>query len=68
MANITTIEEAKKEMLIELKKSLSVATDLDLENGIDTFFIKGGYDMNKSFDINKKSCIQYLAIRKAYKK
>lgn len=68
MANKTNLTDVKQTMLNELKNSLKVVNDIDVENGINSFFMKGGYDANKSYEDNKKSCIQYLAIKKAYKK
>jgi hypothetical protein len=68
MANNIEMNEVKQKMLNELKRTLSVAEDVDVENGVKSFFNKGGYDYNKSYEDNKKSCIQYLAIKKAYKK
>ena len=68
MANKTNLTDVKQKMLNELKNSLKVVNDIDVENGINSFFMKGGYDANKSYEDNKKSCIQYLAIKKAYKK
>ena len=68
MANKTNLIDVKQKMLNELKNSLKVVNDIDVENGINSFFMKGGYDANKSYEDNKKSCIQYLAIKKAYKK
>ena len=68
MANNLSLNIAKEQMLNELKNSFKVVNDIDVENGINSFFMKGGYDANKSYEDNKKSCIQYLAIKKAYKK
>ena len=68
MADKTNLTDVKQTMLNELKNSLKVVNDIDIENGINSFFIKGGYNVNKSYEDNKKSCIQYLAIKKAYKK
>ncbi len=67
MANYN-ITEVKEKMLNELKRTLSVAEDIDVEDGVNSFFMKGGYNSSKSYNDNKKSCIQYLAIKKAYKK
>lgn len=68
MADKTNLTDVKQTMLNELKNSLKVVNDIDIENGINSFFMKGGYNANKSYEDNKKSCIQYLAIKKAYKK
>ena len=68
MANKTNLTDVKQTMLNELKNSLKVVNDIDVENGVNSFFMKGGYDANKSYEDNKKSCIQYLAIKKAYGK
>lgn len=68
MADILTLNDAKNRLMTELKTSLSMANDIDVENDVKTFFMKGGYDIKKSYEDNKKSCIQYLAIKKAYKK
>lgn len=68
MAIYNDLTEFKLKMLNELKKSLSVAEDIDVESGVNSFFMKGGYNLSKSYNDNKKSCIQYLAIKKAYKK
>ena len=68
MADKTNLTDVKQKMLNELKNSLKVVNDIDIENGINSFFMKGGYNANKSYEDNKKSCIQYLAIKKAYKK
>lgn len=68
MADNTNLTDVKQTMLDELKKGLKVVNDIDVENGVNSFFMKGGYDANKSYEDNKKSCIQYLAIKKAYKK
>jgi hypothetical protein len=68
MADILTLNDAKNKLMNELKTSLSMVNDIDVENDVKTFFMKGGYDINKSYEDNKKSCIQYLAIKKAYKK
>jgi hypothetical protein len=68
MADKTNLTDVKQKMLNELKNSLKVVNDIDVENGINSFFMKGGYNTNKSYEDNKKSCIQYLAIKKAYKK
>jgi hypothetical protein len=62
------LKEIKQTMLAELKNALKVVNDIDVENGVNSFFIKGGYNDKKSYEDNKKSCIQYLAIKKAYKK
>jgi hypothetical protein len=67
MANYN-VTEVKEKMLNELKRTLSVAEDIDVEDGVNSFFMKGGYNSSKSYNDNKKSCIQYLAIKKAYKK
>lgn len=68
MADKTNLTDVKQKMLNELKNSLKVVNDIDIENGINSFFMKGGYNINKSYEENKKSCIQYLAIKKAYNK
>lgn len=68
MADKTNLTDVKQTMLNELKNSLKVVNDIDIENGVNSFFMKGGYNANKSYEYNKKSCIQYLAIKKAYKK
>jgi hypothetical protein len=68
MADKTNLTDVKQKMLNELKNSLKVVNDIDVENGVNSFFMKGGYNVNKSYEDNKKSCIQYLAIKKAYKK
>ena len=68
MANKTNLTDVKQTMLNELKNGLKVVNDIGVENGVNSFFMKGGYDDNKSYEDNKKSCIQYLAIKKAYKK
>ena len=68
MANNLSLNIAKEQMINELKNGLKVVNDIDVENGINSFFMKGGYNANKSYEDNKKSCIQYLAIKKAYKK
>ena len=68
MADKTNLTDVKQTMLNELKNSLKVVNDIDIENGVNSFFMKGGYNANKSYEDNKKSCIQYLAIKKAYKK
>lgn len=68
MADKTNLTDVKQTMLNELKNSLKVVNDIDIENGVNSFFMKGGYNVNKSYEDNKKSCIQYLAIKKAYKK
>lgn len=68
MADKTNLTDVKQKMLNELKNSLKVVNDIDVENGINSFFMKGGYNINKSYEDNKKSCIQYLVIKKAYKK
>ena len=68
MGDKTNLIDVKQTMLNELKNSLKVVNDIDIENGINSFFMKGGYNANKSYEDNKKSCIQYLAIKKAYKK
>lgn len=68
MANNLSLNIAKEQMLNDLKNSLKVVNDIDVENGVNTFFMKNGYNQNKSYEENKKSCIQYLAIKKAYKK
>lgn len=62
------LKDIKQKMLTELKNALKVVNDIDVENGVNSFFIKGGYNDKKSYEDNKKSCIQYLAIKKAYKK
>lgn len=68
MADKTNLTDVKQKMLNELKNSLKVINDIDVENGVNSFFMKGGYNANKSYEDNKKSCIQYIAIKKAYKK
>lgn len=68
MADKTNLTDVKQKMLNELKNGLKVVNDIDVENGVNSFFMKGGYNANKSYEDNKKSCIQYLAIKKAYKK
>jgi hypothetical protein len=68
MADKTNLTSVKQTMLNELKNGLKVVNDIDVENGVNSFFMKGGYNANKSYEDNKKSCIQYLAIKKAYKK
>ena len=68
MANNIEMNEVKHKMLNELTKTLKMVEDIDVENGVKSFFNKGGYNDNKSYEDNKKSCIQYLAIKKAYKK
>lgn len=68
MADKTNLTDIKQTMLNELKNSLKVVNDIDIENGVNSFFMKGGYNVNKSYEDNKKFCIQYLAIKKAYKK
>ena len=62
------LKDIKQTMLTELKNTLKMVNDIDVENGVNSFFMKGGYNANKSYEDNKKSCIQYLAIKKAYKK
>ena len=62
------LKEIKQTMLTELKNTLKMVNDIDVENGVNSFFMKGGYNDKKSYEDNKKSCIQYLAIKKAYKK
>jgi hypothetical protein len=62
------LKDIKQKMLTELKNALKVVNDIDVENGVNSFFMKGGYNDKKSYEDNKKSCIQYLAIKKAYKK
>ena len=62
------LKEIKQTMLTELKNTLNMVNDIDVENGVNSFFMKGGYNSSKSYNDNKKSCIQYLAIKKAYKK
>lgn len=62
------LKDIKQTMLTELKNTLKMVNDIDVENGVNSFFIKGGYNDKKSYEDNKKSCIQYLAIKKAYKK
>jgi hypothetical protein len=62
------LKEIKKTMLTELKNTLKMVNDIDVENGVNSFFMKGGYNDKKSYEDNKKSCIQYLAIKKAYKR
>ena len=68
MADSISLKDIKQTMLNELKTTLSMVNDIDVENGVNSFFMKGGYNANKSYEDNKKSCIQYLAIKKAYKK
>lgn len=60
-----TIEEAKVKMLADLKQSLKMVNDIDIENGINSFFMKNGYDIKESYKTNKESCIQYIAIKKS---
>ena len=67
MAN-NNLKDIKQTMLAELKNTLKMVNDIDVENGVNSFFMKGGYNDKKSYEDNKKSCIQYLAIKKAYKK
>ena len=67
MANNIEID-VKQKMLNELTQTLRMVEDVDVENGVKSFFNKGGYNPTKSYNDNKKSCIQYLAIKKAYKK
>lgn len=62
------LKDIKQKMLTELKNALKVVNDIDVEGGVNSFFMKGGYNDKKSYEDNKKSCIQYLAIKKAYKK
>lgn len=62
------LKEIKQTMLTELKNTLKMVNDIDVENGVNSFFMKGGYNDKKSYEDNKKSCIQYLAIKKAYGK
>jgi hypothetical protein len=62
------LKDIKQTMLTELKNALKVVNDIDVESGVNSFFMKGGYNDKKSYEDNKKSCIQYLAIKKAYKK
>ena len=68
MANNLSLNIEKEQMLNELKNSLKVFNDIYFENGFNTKIMKNGYNPNKSYEENKKSCIQYLAIKKAYKK
>lgn len=68
MANNTNLTDVKQKMLNELKNSLKMVTDIDIKNGVNSFFMKGGYNVNKSYKDNIKSCIQYIAIKKAYNK
>lgn len=63
-----TIEEAKVKMLADLKQSLKMVNDIDIENGVNTFFMKNGYNTKKQYKTNLQSCIQYIAIKKAHNK
>ena len=59
-------DEAKKSLFSTIKLTISnVVTDINFEDSITKFIEKGGYDFNKSLKENVKSCIQYIAIRKA---
>lgn len=62
------LKDIKQTMLTELKNAFKVVNDIDVESSVNSFFMKGGYNDKKSYEDNKKSCIQYLAIKKAYKK
>lgn len=62
------INDAKSQMINDLQHTLSMVNDIDIKKDVNSFFKKGGYNPNKSFDINKKSCIQFIALKKAYKK
>lgn len=65
---VLTLEEAKVKILADLKQSLKMVNDIDIENGVNSFFMKNGYDIKKSYKTNIESCIQYIAIKKAYNK
>ena len=63
---ITTNEEANKSLLASVQMSIGkLVTDVDFEDACKKFVQKGGYDFNKSLKENVKSCIQYIAIKKA---
>lgn len=64
--SITTNEEANKSLLASIQISIGkLVTDVDFEDACKKFVQKGGYDFNKSLKENVKSCIQYIAIKKA---
>lgn len=68
MADKTNITNIKQKMLNDLKNSLKAVNDIDIENGVNTFFLKNGYDIKEQYKTNLQSCIQYIAIKKAYNK
>jgi hypothetical protein len=65
---ILSIEDAQKKLISVLKTTLKDVTDINITEGVKSFCSKGGYIMKDSFKKNLNSCIQFLAIKKAYNK
>lgn len=65
---ILTEEDGKKKLISVLKTTLKDVTDINITEGVKSFCSKGGYIMKDSFKKNLNSCIQFLAIKKAYNK
>jgi hypothetical protein len=68
MADKTTLINVKQKMLNDLRKSLQVVNDIDVEKCVNLFFEKNWYEENKPYQKNLASCIQYIAIRKSQNK
>lgn len=65
---LITIEDYKKTLIKDLNKSFKVVNDIDIEEYVNSFCDKGWVDIKKSYEENLKSCIQYIAIKKAKKR
>lgn len=64
--SINNNEEAFKSLSSTIKMTIEKSVvDINFQDSIKKFIEKGGYDFNKSLKENVKSCIQYIAIRKA---
>lgn len=67
--SINTNEEANKSLIASIQNTIGkLVNDIDFEDACKKFVQKGGYDFTKSLKENVKSCIQFIAIKKAKNK
>lgn len=66
---VTTNEDAIQQLKNNITYKLGkLILDVDFEDACKKFVQKGGYDFNKSLKENVKSCLQFIAIKKAKNK
>lgn len=66
---VTTNEDAIQQLKNNITYKLGkLILDVDFEESIKKFVTMGGYEFNKSFAHNLKSCLQFIAIKKAKNK